>query len=78
MAGPARSRRGPAIVGPHPHGGNMDRLLTAAELAEILSIPVPQVWTLVRREQIPAYRVGRLYRFDLAVVLKTLHVKQGT
>ena len=49
-----------------------EHLITAAELAQVLQVPVPQVWTLVRREQIPSYKVGRLYRFDLEAVLAAI------
>ena len=54
----------------------MKQLLTAAELAEILQVPVPHVWMLVRQRQIPSYRVGRLHRFDLKAVLAALEVER--
>jgi len=53
----------------------MERLITSEELAKILSIPQRQVWEHVRRGQIPCYRVGRLYRFDLEVVLAALRME---
>jgi len=50
----------------------MIELITTAEIAHVLQVSVPQVWTLVRQGKIPSYRVGRLYRFDLAAVLEAI------
>jgi excisionase family DNA binding protein len=49
-----------------------EHLITAAELAQVLQVPVPHVWTLVRQGKISSYRVGRLHRFDLAAVLEEI------
>lgn len=53
----------------------MTELITAAELAQVLQLPVAQIWVLVRRRQIPTYKVGRLYRFDLEAVLEAIQVE---
>jgi excisionase family DNA binding protein len=55
----------------------MIELITAAELAQVLHLPVPQIWTLVRRGQIVFYKVGRLYRFNLEAVLSALEQGAG-
>jgi excisionase family DNA binding protein len=48
-------------------------LLTPAELAEVLRLPVASVWRLAREGCLPHFRAGRrLYRFDLAAVLAAL------
>jgi excisionase family DNA binding protein len=40
------------------------RLLTAAEVAAMLAVPLPHVWRLARRGEIPVVRIGpRLIRF---------------
>ena len=48
------------------------RLVTPEELAEVLHLPVASVWRLAREGCLPHFRTGRLYRFDLAVVLAAL------
>jgi excisionase family DNA binding protein len=55
----------------------MTELLTSAELAQVLHLPVPQIWILVRRGQLPFFKVGRLYRFDLEAVLSALEQGAG-
>lgn len=51
------------------------KLITADQLAEILNVPVPRVWTMARNKQIPFIRLpgGRQQlRFDLPAVLEVL------
>jgi excisionase family DNA binding protein len=55
----------------------MTELLTSAELAQVLHLPVPQILILVRRGQLPFFKVGRLYRFDLEAVLSALEQGAG-
>jgi excisionase family DNA binding protein len=40
-----------------------DRLLTAPEVSEILTLPVGHVYKLAREERIPHLRFGRSLRF---------------
>lgn len=44
------------------------RLLTAPQVAERLAVPVASVWRLGREGALPVTRVGRLMRFDPALV----------
>lgn len=51
------------------------RLITAAELSEILDVPIPRIWTMARKNQIPFIRLpgGRQQlRFDLPAVIEAL------
>jgi excisionase family DNA binding protein len=47
-----------------------DRLLTAGEVAELLSVPVSWVRESSRSGAIPCVRLGRYVRFDRAAVLE--------
>jgi excisionase family DNA binding protein len=49
-----------------------DRLLTAAELAELLNVPVTWVRESTRSGAIPHIELGRYRRYDLAAVLAWL------
>jgi len=44
-------------------GLTRDEVLTAAEVAELLHLPVSTVYYLARRGEIPACRLGRAWRF---------------
>jgi excisionase family DNA binding protein len=47
-------------------------LLKAAELAELLQIPVSSVYHLAEAHELPSIRVGRRMRFDRESVVKWL------
>ena len=49
-----------------------DRLLTAREVAELLSVPVSWVREHTRTNAIPHLRLGRYVRYDRASVLAWL------
>lgn len=56
------------------------RLLTAAELAQVLNVPVSWCWKAARANQLPHVRLpgGRGFlRFDLAAVERTLEEGNG-
>jgi excisionase family DNA binding protein len=40
-----------------------DQVMTAAEVAELLQLPVSTIYYLARRGDLPAARFGRSYRF---------------
>jgi excisionase family DNA binding protein len=40
-----------------------DQVMTAAEVAELLQLPVSTIYYLARRGDLPAARFGRAYRF---------------
>jgi excisionase family DNA binding protein len=40
-----------------------DQVMTAAEVAQLLQLPVSTVYYLARRGEIPACRLGRAWRF---------------
>ncbi len=44
----------------------MEEILTAEEVAAYIKIPVSSVYARARRGEIPAIRIGRLYRFRKA------------
>ena len=45
-----------------------DRLLTAADVADLLCVPVSWVREQTRNEAIPHVRLGRYVRYDLGAV----------
>jgi excisionase family DNA binding protein len=49
-----------------------EKLLTAAELADLIGLPLQSVWRAARLGRIPSYRLGQLWRFDLSEVLVAL------
>ena len=44
-------------------GLTRDEVMTAAEVGELLHLPVSTVYYLARRGEIPACRLGRAWRF---------------
>lgn len=52
----------PAAARPRA-GLTRDEVLTAAEVAELLHLPLSTVYYLARRGEIPACRLGRTWRF---------------
>ena len=54
----------PAYVAPGGRRGlTRDEVMTAAEVADFLHLPVSTVYYLARRGEIPAARLGRSWRF---------------
>ena len=49
-----------------------DRLITAEELSQYLSVPTHWVWRKVREGFLPCIRCGHFQRFDLNEVLTVL------
>ena len=49
--------------GPIRRGLTRDEVMTAAEVGELLHLPVSTVYYLARRGEIPACRLGRAWRF---------------
>ncbi len=50
-------------VAPEGRGLTRADVMTAGEVADLLSLPVSTVYYLARRGDIPACRFGRAYRF---------------
>jgi excisionase family DNA binding protein len=53
---------------PHTHNGahrglTRDEVMTAAEVADLLGVPVSTVYYLARQGRLPHSRLGRTYRF---------------
>lgn len=44
-------------------GLTRDEVMTAGEVADLLHLPVSTVYYLARRDEIPACRLGRTWRF---------------
>lgn len=60
LAPPSSSRPAAAV----PRSGlTRDQVMTAAEVAELLGLPVSTVYYLARQGELPAARFGRAYRF---------------
>ncbi len=57
--------------------GSHLRMISADELAAVLNLTVDSVYRLVRRGDIPAYRIGRTVRFDVAQVMAALSIGSG-
>lgn len=47
-------------------------LVDATTIAELLAVPMPYVYDLVKRGEIPAIRVGRYLRFSIQAVFQEL------
>ena len=56
------------VAGAEPDGVNMDRLLTADELAQRLGMKTEWVWAQARAGRIPHVRLGRYRRFRESAV----------
>lgn len=53
----------PAGPNGHSHRLTRDEVMTAAEVAELLHLPLSTVYYLARRGELPARRLGRTWRF---------------
>ena len=61
LAPPSSPR--PDLSAARPSGLTRDQVMTAAEVAELLGLPVSTVYYLARQGELPAARFGRAYRF---------------
>ena len=52
------------------------RIMTAPEVAEYLRIHLSTLYKLVRRHQIPAFKIGTDWRFDRDVIEKWIIDRQ--
>lgn len=50
----------------------MNDLITAEELAKTLGLPRESIWRLTREHILPAYRVGRQFRYAPELVEKAI------
>lgn len=74
---PLRRKRGrppkhPREERPPTEGSAVPSLVDAVSLADILAVPPPYVYDLVKREAIPVIRVGKYLRFSVIAVLQEL------
>jgi excisionase family DNA binding protein len=60
---------------PH-HDATVGPIMTVAEVAEYLQIHPTTVYKLVRRHQIPAFKVRSNYRFDKDAIKKWMTDRQ--
>jgi excisionase family DNA binding protein len=63
MEAAARTLMSQEANAPARPGLTHDQVITAAEVAELLQLPVSTVYYLARRGEIPTSRFGRAYRF---------------
>lgn len=56
----------------------MDRLYTTEEIAEVLNMAVTGVRKMAREGRLPAYRIGKHWRFDLKEVLEVTNVRKAS
>ena len=54
-----------------------DEFLTVTELAEYLRLKKGTVLEMVRRKEIPAYRIGKAYRFSSAEIEEWLSLNRA-
>lgn len=54
-----------------------ERLLTASELAEIFSVSREEIYRLARRGDIPAYKLGGVWRFELPRVKESTSMENN-
>jgi excisionase family DNA binding protein len=52
-----------AAGAPTRRGLTREEVMTAAEVAELLQLPVSTIYYLARRGELPACRLGRAWRF---------------
>ncbi|MBU4176080.1 MAG: helix-turn-helix domain-containing protein [Actinobacteria bacterium] len=57
--------------------GQVNRLVTAQELAELLRVEVAWVWAKSRNGELPHYRAGHYLRYNVNEVLSALHRKDN-
>lgn len=74
---PPRRKRGrppkqPRAERPPTDGSTVPSLVDTVSLADILAVPPPYVYDLVKREAIPVIRVGKYLRFSVIAVLQEL------
>ena len=55
----------------------MKRLLTIAEVSEALQLSAESVYALVRREHLPATKLGTGWRFRVSEVRKYLYERRS-
>lgn len=56
--------------------GNVDALMTAQDVAEMLSMKVSWVRQRVHKDEIPYYKIGNLVRFERNEIFKWLQTKR--
>lgn len=61
----------------HDHGPTT-QLLTAKQVAERWRVSVEQVYAMTRSREIPALRLGRLYRYKLEAIERFENRDDGT
>lgn len=52
-------------------------LLTAAEVSELFEIPLPTVYYLKTKEQLPVIRIGKRFRFQLVQLAETMNLPRN-
>jgi excisionase family DNA binding protein len=58
------------------HAAAPSRIMTVAELAQYLQVHPTTLYKLVRRHQIPAFKIGADYRFDRDAIEKWMTAGQ--
>ena len=53
------------------------RLVTAQELSEVINVKISWVRGKARKGEIPYYKAGKYYRFDVDEVLESMANKNG-
>jgi excisionase family DNA binding protein len=59
------------------HAASPGRIMTVAEVARYLQIHQATLYKLLRRHQIPAFKIGSDWRFESAAVVKWMADKQA-
>lgn len=65
----------PLIFNTRDEAPTLREVLTPDELAERLKLPKSTVEELARTGKLPAFRVGKHWRFDLDVLRKSLNIE---
>jgi excisionase family DNA binding protein len=55
---------------------NIDPLLTAEEVAEVVGVRIDYIWALCRANEIPHLRFGRVKRFRRSAVMNWLERRE--
>jgi len=61
-----------SLVSSHKRGLVLEKILTPEELSERLKLPLSSIYEAALSGRLPAFRVGKHWRFDLDVLKKAL------
>jgi len=55
----------------------MQKLLTAKELADFLKLSEPTIYKLAAKGELPGFRIGDSWRFEMEEILRSIQIKRN-